>query len=40
MKASAFWLPTAIMVLAVASVDTAVAQKRPQSTEAAKSNVS
>lgn len=36
MKASAFWLPAAIMVLALASVDTALAQKRVRSTEAAR----
>jgi hypothetical protein len=36
MKASAFWLPTAIMVLALASVDTAWAQKRVRSTQAAR----
>ncbi len=36
MKASAFWLPTAITILALASVDTALAQKRVRSTETAR----
>jgi hypothetical protein len=36
MKASAFWLPTAMTVLALTSVETALAEKRVRSAEAAR----